>query len=335
MTARILEAVTIRPANLEDAENLTDLYNACSMHDVGAPSATVERVRHELQMPIFNPQTDTWVAFSPDGQAIGYGEFFDFSEHHANYHLGGGVHPEYRGQGLGLKLRGLMEARAREQVAKAPPEARVSLNSGCVSTNEGARQMFIKTGLTYIRSFWRMRIDFDGPPPAAQLPEGFSFRTHVPGQDDVIAYEAFRDAFKDHWGTPPIAYEMFKSDMYEGPDYDPSLFFYAIDDSNGRIAGFSMCFPKVDEDPDMAWVGDLGVRREYRRKGIATAMLNHSFGEFYRRGKLRAGLGVDAQSLTGATKLYESVGMRPDREWQRFEKELRPGVELSTRELAE
>jgi hypothetical protein len=38
-------------------------------------------------------------------------------------------------------------------------------------------------------------------------------------------------------------------------------------------------------------------------------MLQHSFREFRRRGFTGAALGVDAANATGATRLYESVGM--------------------------
>ena len=51
----------------------------------------------------------------------------------------------------------------------------------------------------------------------------------------------------------------------------------------------------------MAWVNQLCVRRPWRRRGLGLAMLHHCFGEFYRRGKQRVGLGVDATSLTNAT----------------------------------
>ncbi len=47
------------------------------------------------------------------------------------------------------------------------------------------------------------------------------------------------------------------------------------------------------------------------------------------------GLGVDAQSLTGATRLYEKAGMRsdPSRQLVLYEKELRPGLEIRTQSL--
>jgi mycothiol synthase len=48
----------------------------------------------------------------------------------------------------------------------------------------------------------------------------------------------------------------------------------------------------------------------------------HSFREFHRRGQRRVGLGVDAENPTGATKLYESVGMVVDSEQVVWEKKL-------------
>jgi ribosomal protein S18 acetylase RimI-like enzyme len=104
-----------------------------------------------------------------------------------------------------------------------------------------------------------------------------------------------------------------------------------------EIAGVSLCYPRIDEDPEMGWVGTLGVRRPWRRRGLALALLQHSFNILAKRGVRKAGLGVDAHSLTGATRLYEKAGMRSDPRWQfsQYEKELRPGKDLSTHDLHE
>jgi hypothetical protein len=64
------------------------------------------------------------------------------------------------------------------------------------------------------------------------------------------------------------------------------------------------------------------------------ALLLHSFNEFYRRGSRKAGLGVDASSLTGATRLYERAGMHVARQYDSYQKELRPGREPSTETLS-
>ena len=62
-------------------------------------------------------------------------------------------------------------------------------------------------------------------------------------------------------------------------------------------------------DPGVGWIPSLGVRRPWRRRGIGLALLRHAFEEFGRRGKRAVGLGVDAESVTGAVELYERAGM--------------------------
>jgi mycothiol synthase len=89
------------------------------------------------------------------------------------------------------------------------------------------------------------------------------------------------------------------------------------------------------EDPDLGYVNTLGVVRPWRRRGIGLALLHHAFGELGGRGKKRVGLGVDGSSLTGAVRLYEQAGMHVERRRILYEKELRPGVDLTTQSLEE
>ena len=116
---------------------------------------------------------------------------------------------------------------------------------------------------------------------------------------------------------------MFKDELY-----DPTIWFLAYD--GDEIAGGSICRPESWEDPGAGWVRSLFVLRPWRRRGLALALLHHSFAEFERRGKPRVGLGVDAENRTGATELYKKAGMRIKRQYDRYELELRPGEELST-----
>jgi len=44
-------------------------------------------------------------------------------------------------------------------------------------------------------------------------------------------------------------------------------------------------------------------------------------------------LDADSQSLTGALRVYERAGMRVVRQFVTYEKVLRPGIDLATREL--
>ena len=75
-------------------------------------------------------------------------------------------------------------------------------------------------------------------------------------------------------------------------------------------------------DPDLGWVAALAVRREWRRRGIGHALLAHAFGAFAERNLTRAGLGVDAESPTGANSLNEDVGMSATRRFDIYERAL-------------
>ncbi|MDQ1698604.1 MAG: mycothiol synthase, partial [Frankiaceae bacterium] len=66
-------------------------------------------------------------------------------------------------------------------------------------------------------------------------------------------------------------------------------------------------------------VGTLGTLREARGRGIGSLLLRTAFAEFAARGLRKVTLGVDAANLTGAVRLYESVGMRADHEWVLYE----------------
>ncbi|KAA0260059.1 MAG: hypothetical protein EDM79_18925, partial [Chloroflexi bacterium] len=73
----------------------------------------------------------------------------------------------------------------------------------------------------------------------------------------------------------------------------------------------------------------------WRKHGLGLALLQHSFAEFYKRGKRKAGLGVDAENLTGALRLYEKAGMHVHLAFDTYEKTIREGREISVESLAE
>ena len=73
---------------------------------------------------------------------------------------------------------------------------------------------------------------------------------------------------------------------------------------------------------DRGWVDELGVLAPCRGRGIARALLLRSFVTFARRGCLQVLLNVDAENPTGATKLYERVGMRVVNQWDLWERSL-------------
>lgn len=330
-----LERYLVRPPTLDDLPAVVDLFNLCSLELIGRPEFNANEIHSEWQTPGFNLATDVRLVWTPAEALIGYIEVWDTSEPHVRVFSWGRVHPEYRGQGIGTMLLEWAEERARQAIAKAPADAQVVLMQGVLSNDTYAQHLLEQQDFQIARHFWRMVIEMDTPPPVPQLPEGLVIRPYDPATELPVVVQAVRDSFKDHWGyvAEPFEDELKKWESYiqEHDNYDPTLFFIAQD--GDKVAGVSLCWKQLTEDPEMGWVGTLGVRREWRRKGVALALLQHSFNEFYGRGRKRVGLGVDASSLTGATRLYEKAGMQVVRQYNQYQKVLRAGVDLQTQTL--
>ena len=175
----------------------------------------------------------------------------------------------------------------------------------------------------------------DTPPPAPVWPECITLRTYNPETDLEAVYRVDVEAFRDHFGFIEPTFEeglqRFKHFMTGARDFDPSLWFLAMD--GDEIAGICLCRNHAFDNPDVGYVNILGVRGPWRKRGIGLALLRHAFGELYQRGKRKAGLGVDAENLTGALRLYENAGMHVHQAFHIFEKEIRPGQEISVQSL--
>ncbi|HEX2908514.1 MAG TPA: GNAT family N-acetyltransferase [Phototrophicaceae bacterium] len=229
------------------------------------------------------------------------------------------------------------ETRAREVINRVEPDVRVAARGGTGSTYEPLKRTFENAGFACIRHSFRMVIDLDTPPPVPQWPEGITVRTAVMGQDERAILQAQRDSFQDHFGFVEMPFEeelqRWLHDWQADGHFDPTLWFLALDGET--IAGISLCSPYFAGHEGMGWLGTLGVTRPYRKRGIASALLDHTFNEFYQRGKKQVGLGVDASNLTGALRLYEGAGMHVALQFDLYEKELRPGRDITRQALDE
>jgi ribosomal protein S18 acetylase RimI-like enzyme len=105
-----------------------------------------------------------------------------------------------------------------------------------------------------------------------------------------------------------------------GNRFDPSLWFLALD--GDEIAGVAICTPEARAAPELGYVSALGVRRPWRRRGLARALLLQTFATFRERGRPGVALHVDAANPTGALALYEGVGMTALPRFEIWEKPL-------------
>ena len=170
-----------------------------------------------------------------------------------------------------------------------------------------------------IRYSFQMRIDVEGELPEPEWPGGLSPRNLRPGEEERV-YEAHMDAFADHWEHHRYTFEDWRDFNVGRHSFDPSLW-WLVDDGD-ELAAISLNAWHFSGDPEFGWIQVLGVRPPWRKRGLGTALLRHSFRNFQARGATRVGLGVDGENTTGAVRLYEQVGMRPVRRSDTYEKQL-------------
>ena len=259
---------------------------------------------------------DAWVIVAPDGTLGGYGTLTLEAET-GRIFADGYVHPAHYGRGIGTTLIELMERRAAELVPTLPQGIPVILENNIVASSEAARSLLERHGYTMNRVYFRMHITLDEPPPPPTWPEGISVRVCDGSEEDIRrAYETIEEGFKDHWAHTPRSFEDWRSRMVR-EEFDPTLWFIAWD--GDEIAGATLC--RVRE-PGKGWIDQVAVLRPWRKRGLGEALLRHAFGAFYSRNVPRVGLGVDGQSLTGAQRLYQRVGMNITMHIGHYEKQL-------------
>jgi mycothiol synthase len=174
-------------------------------------------------------------------------------------------------------------------------------------------------GYRMVRSSWTMEIELGVEAPAEPvLPEGIEIRRYRHPEDEQCVYEAMQEAFIDHWGFHPVTIETWREFNVKTRTFEPDLWLVAW--AGEQVAGASLNNPARAGDPGYGWVGTLGVRRDWRRRGLGEALLRRSFAALHARGLRKVRLAVDSENPTGATRLYERAGMRVVRQsntWER------------------
>jgi len=322
----------VRPGNPRDLRYVVPMLNRASMAMYGVPEFRLARYHAKWRSPDLDLNADTRVIFNAEGRPVALGELWRLSDPPVHPSFWGRVDPDWEGQGLGSALLEWARLRALQATADVPENQRITLRAAALLGYDPAADLFAGAGMQRLRSSWEMVIDLDQPPAAPRWPEGIRVRTFSFPAEMEAVYNAEQEIFQDHWGFLPggdeRGFARWRHHVFEMRPFDPALWYLAFD--GARIVGIALCRPYAERDPRMGWISSLGVVREWRRRSLGRALLQHAFTEFHRRGMPRAGLGVDSNNLTGAAQLYSQAGMQVLREFQTYELELRPGEELQT-----
>lgn len=300
--------LTFRPPAPGDLPAVLQVAREADIAVVGESDWTEAEMR-EVWADI-DLENDAWV-FELDGAIRGFG-FFENCR--GRLQADGYVHPDHRGRGIGSAVVELTEARAREAAGEEPG---AYIQNATLNSDADTVRFYERRGYRRVRHFWRMVADLESA-PEPRVPAGIGVRAYRHPDEARAVHATLEEAFLDHWENRPRPFDDWSTRQFDAEHFDPTLWWVATDGE--EMAGAIVCAWK--HHGDWGWVGILGVRQPWRRRGIAEALLHTAFAELYRRGERRVALGVDAESPTGATRLYERAGMRVFSEAVVWQKEL-------------
>jgi mycothiol synthase len=313
-------SLSLRPVQWADANAVAKLiYAVCEADGDVTVATTAEELENAWKTEGFNLERDAFIVETQDGRIVGYEEFFHPKDQYHDLDADGYVHPQFKGLGIGKTMLRVVEVRAREEIKLAAPDLRVFLRNTIDNKDEAGHSLFKAEGYFPVRYHWRMEIQLQEAPAPVTFPNGIELRPFVKDEHAVAVWEANNESFRDHWGSHDSTFKDWSHHRFEQSDFDPTLWMVAWD--GDQIAGFSQNRFRAG----IGWISTLGVRRPWRKMGLGLALLQHSFGEFYKRDTTTIGLGVDASNPTGATRLYQRAGMYVASEFATYEKELRAG----------
>jgi GNAT superfamily N-acetyltransferase len=316
----------------EDLNEVVVLVGAVQQKHEGVASATESFWGVLMADPEVDPERDLLQIRTADtGQLVGFGRYSNYPPH-VESGTQGFVHPDHEGVGLGTYIVTWGIDRSKQLVDKAPTDAQVTTVGGVVASNVAARELFEANGYSVSRYFLEMERALDTPVEVEPMPDGVVVRQMRGVEDIEVIVDPITEAFQDHYGHTPSERESEVEQWHRWrgtEEWDDSLVW--IVEADGVPIAVNVAITALGARLDTGYIASLGVIRAWRGKGIARALLTTSFAEFQRRGRRIVALHVDADSLTGATKLYESVGMHESERTLEFTRQIRSGTDVVVR----
>ncbi|MFF3287855.1 GNAT family N-acetyltransferase [Streptomyces sp. NPDC003023] len=292
--------LTVRPAKLADAPAVCALLNAVDIAEIGHADTELHTVETDLAHPEIDLARDSWLVHD-DGELVAYGILWSDSGK-GDIGVDHYVLPDR--PDAALLVLGRIEERAAGKAAEGGADRAVlHLNLTVRPTLDTA--LLDGRGWRTVRRHHVMTRPLSRTADRVPAPPaGVTLRDCVEEADHRIAHALMEETFAGHFDHHPRTYEQWLADT--GPR-DRSLMWIAHMDGEGDVA----VLLTRDDKETMGWVGNLGVRRSVRGRGLGGHLLRHAFGTYAARGRDTIGLAVDTRNESQALALYEAHGMSP------------------------
>jgi mycothiol synthase len=295
-----------------DYPHMAALISACKIADQVERSTNVADITHNYKhLENCDPHTDMLFA-EVDGQVIAYGRIWwdQLNNGIRIYHPFGYLHPAWRYKGIGHVLWAAAEARIRQIAITHPPEVEKFFEVIAHETEKDMIALLEACDYKAIRYQTHMVRDLAEPFPEAPMPAGLEVRPVLPEHYRPI-HDASNEAFRDHWGARDMSEEQYQAEL-SSKEFAPQLWKVAWD--GDQVASVVHNFVDNDENAEYkrkrGYTEGICTCRPWRKMGLARSLLVQSMQMFKDMGMTETALGVDSENLSGAHRLYESVGYR-------------------------
>lgn len=310
-----------RPLTPGDAAAMSALQQACFEVD-GGYRITPSEMRDEFDLYGEHADTDSIGAFTADGElvAMAWNQASSSAATEHRFFIFLFVHPDRRGRGVEDTLLEWIARRARARSADVADGLPSSLyRYGVYETMTDDLALMGRHGYVPARYFTENARDLAQPIPDHSLPASLQARSwsEAVSADGLAVHNA---SFMDHWGSQPTTAHAWKT--LENEFFLPGASWVVYDGERPVAYLKSSQYPHdfVDRGRTEAWIEGIGTARSHRGRGIASALLTMALLAFRDDGMEFACLGVDAESPTGANRLYERLGFVPEKRWMAFRK---------------
>jgi GNAT superfamily N-acetyltransferase len=249
------------------------------------------------------------------GEIVGYArtEWHDDADGNRIHQLICFLRPAWRRRGIGRAMLSALEARAAAVAVSLDGSMPSLFESNVEEADRGAVVLLEDCGYAPVRHGYTMvRPNLD-PVTDARMPEGLEIH-EVRDEHLRAIFDAGEEAARDMWDYRPATdegYQLFLTDPIQG---DRTLWRIAWDGDQvaGQVRGFINAEENERFGQKRGWVENILVRRPWRKRGLARALMASTIDALRERGMTEGALGVDAENPSGALRLYESVGFRPE-----------------------
>lgn len=171
-------------------------------------------------------------------------------------------------------------------------------------------------GMEVIRTYWHMKRLLDSQAKAETNKEDFEIKL-VSSQADLETWWALhQDAFSNHFGFAPRPKDLWIEQTTSAGTMDPEGCFIGF--YEGEPAGFVQ-LANANYHLNGGYVDLIGVAHKFQGLGLGQVLLQHAINYSVDQGREFIELNVDTGNESGALKLYEKLGFKPNSSWVQYE----------------